>query len=220
MTKNDFAEFIAYWTATHELYNSKTSDAAIEIAFNALSKFELEDIKRALNEHANTSRFAPKPVDIVELILGDADSTALSAWAKVESALGRVGTYSSIVFDDPLIMMCIERIGGWIRLGTLSDEEKNFVKYDFIKLYKGFMGRPISYPKTLIGILYADNRGAGRLENEEFVYFGDKEKCLLIHKSGRSGDGHGLARIDAGWIDSKEASEILESKSVAKLLNK
>lgn len=184
MTKNDFEQFSELWATAAELYGKTPSDSAVMMAFAALQRFELGQVSQALSKVISTSKFLPKPADIVEIIVGDADSLALLAWDKFISALGKVGTYRSITFDDPRIMMCIDRLGGWVALGNETEDELKFKKHDFLRLYKGFMRNPANYPKYLIGISQASNAQAGVDYQEPPVLFGDQEQALLVQQHG------------------------------------
>ena len=50
--------------------------------------------------------------DILRMMQGTSLDSALSAWAKVDKAVRRVGTYETIVFDDEIIHRVIHDMSG------------------------------------------------------------------------------------------------------------
>ncbi len=129
MTQNDYFEFVEIWSQVAEVYNKQPSDGALNLIFNALQRFDLEQIKQGLTAHINDPKhgdFAPKPADIVRHIEGDGDSRALAAWSKVEQAIRTVGPYESVVFDDPRTMAAVDDMGGW--MAANSGEHQEFVQ--------------------------------------------------------------------------------------------
>jgi len=63
----------------------------------------------------------PKIADIVRMIDGSTQSAAATAWAKVMRAVGSVGQYQSLAFDDPVIHLAIDETGGWISLCRIEE---------------------------------------------------------------------------------------------------
>lgn len=189
MQKTDFPHFTAVWSATCELYGKQPSDAALGMAFRALYRYDLADVKRALDAHINDpgdGRFMPKPADLVRHIDGDPESRSLQAWSKVENTIERIGSYGTVVFDEPAIMACIEDMGGWIELCKITNDELPFKRNEFTKRYKGYLNRPPErYPSKLIGVTEASNSRTGHMDEiPEPVLIGDTRQALLVHQSG------------------------------------
>lgn len=188
MQKADFEQFTGIWLATNELYGKQPSDAAVALAFRALIRYDLPDIRRALDAHINDAgdgRFMPKPADLVKHIEGDPESRSMRAWTLVEDSIGRVGPYQSVVFDDPAIMASIEDIGGWMEICKVTDKELPFKRNEFVVRYKGYLNRPPErHPQKLVGITEANN---GRIEGApvpEPVLLGSAQKALGVYQSG------------------------------------
>ena len=212
MNANDYPEFVTLWTQVCEVYGKPPSDGALDLMFNALKRFDLEAIKQALTAHVNDTQhgdFVPKPADIVRHIEGDGDTRALSAWAKVEDAIRRVGPYESVVFDDPRTMAAIEEMGGWIKLCDVTDRDLPFKGNEFKKRYQAYISRPPErHPSKLLGMSEATNAG----EHQEFVpeprLIGNPQKCLTVMKQGAEAQ-HGINRLSdaldgvAGRLTSK-----------------
>ncbi len=188
MTQNDYFEFVEIWSQVAEVYNKQPSDGALNLIFNALQRFDLEQIKQGLTAHINDPKhgdFAPKPADIVRHIEGDGDSRALAAWSKVEQAIRTVGPYESVVFDDPRTMAAVDDMGGWIKLCEVTEKELQFKGNEFVKRFMGYLSRPPEqFPAKLLGMTEAANSG----EHQEFVQeprlIGKPKLCLQVMRKG------------------------------------
>lgn len=116
----------------------------------------------------------PTPAEIREFCLGMKDDQiqvrVLEAENKIKKALGSVGTYNSVAFDDPIIHLIIRDLGGWVKLGQMNiDDFENFLKWDFPKSYKAYASRKNSeIPTRFIGV--------GR-DEQNIVYIGNKERA-------------------------------------------
>jgi hypothetical protein len=182
MDKSDLPQFAEVWATACEVAGKPASDLAIEMAFNVLARHPFEDVRRAVMTHLETSQFVPKPADINNLIAGDPNSRKLEAWAKVESAIRRIGSYQTVVFDDPAIMVAIETMGGWIKLCEISDDELPFRRNEFTKLYS--VQPPNQWPQKLIGITEARNAGEHPDSVPEPLLIGKKETARLVYQKG------------------------------------
>lgn len=216
MIKSEYAQFAAIWTQAYEVYEKKPSDGAIDMAFAALERFDIGDIRRALTAHINDAdqgRFTPKPADVVRHIDGDPKSRSLSAWTKVIGAISGCGPWPSVAFDDPIIHVVIEDMGGWIALCEITDKDEPFKRNEFATRYAGYIGRPPeTYPAKLIGMSEAHNAG----EHAEFVkppmLIGDAQKALGVIEQGGERkqlihNAAGIAGRIAGQLTVKQGEE-------------
>ena len=187
MTRDDYTDFAEAWFQVSEVYGRTPSDGAMDLMFNALQRFSLDDIKRALTAHVNDPQhgdFPPKPADVVRHIEGDTDSRSLSAWSKVEDAIRLVGPHQSLVFDDPRLMAVVQDMGGWIELCDVDDRELPFKRNEFTKRYQGYLQRPPEhYPARLIGIAEFANHEHPEFKPEPRL-FGDHQQCLAVMERG------------------------------------
>lgn len=106
-----------------------------------MKPFDLAAVKDALNRHCvnpDNGQFMPKPADVVKLLQGSSQDGALVAWAKVDRAVRQVGTYSTVVFDDPIIHRVVQDMGGWVALGDKREKEWPFVAKEFENRYRGY----------------------------------------------------------------------------------
>lgn len=72
--------------------------------------------------------------------LENIEARALQAWATVESALRKVGTDVTVIFDDPVVPSVILWMGGWTVLCNLVSHEIPFYANQFINRYQ-YMGQ-------------------------------------------------------------------------------
>jgi hypothetical protein len=200
MNKSDSRAFTLLWTAMAEQYGKTVSDAAQAMAFASLERYSLDDIRRAISAHIAdpiNGRFIAKPADLVLHIAGDPESRSLLAWSKVEDAIGSVGPYRSVVFDEPSIMAALDDMGGWIELCNIKDDELPFKRNEFVKRYKGYVNRPaVSHPAKLVGISESHNMQHAPKFKTIPVLIGDPDRALLVHQAGSQAGPKAIALSD------------------------
>lgn len=165
MQPDDAERLFAALDAAAEVTGKDLTPEGKEMYYRALEDQLVEDVERAVYRHLrdpDAGAFMPKPGDLLRNIDGDSESAALSAWHKVTTALARVGTWESVVFDDPAIHACVEEMGGWMELGRrVTEKEEPFFRQQFVKLYRAKRHDPGRYPAKLIGGVEAQNRREG-----------------------------------------------------------
>lgn len=188
MNKEHYPEFSQVWLATASLYNAKPNDMAVAIAFRALQKYDLQDVKRAVSAHVRNpdgGQFMPKPADLFRHLEGDNHSRPLAAWTLVEQTISRFGRYETIVFDDPITMRVIHDMGGWIQLCGIDVEEMPFRREEFAKRYRGYLNTGLAgHPQKLIGVIEAQNAKDFPESVPEPMLVGDTAKALSVYQSG------------------------------------
>lgn len=188
MTPQQFEKFSAQMEAICTLHGKNATPEFVALYWQLLKGYELQDVTRAIHLHCmnpDGGQFMPKPADIVRYIDGNGSSSAGKAWAKVMTAVGRCGQYSSVVFDDAVIHAVLSDLGGWPKLCQTMADELPFVQNRFEKLYQGYRLKtelPV-YPRYLVGLSEADNRQRG-YKTEPPVPIGNTEACRLVYKGG------------------------------------
>ena len=193
MEPNDRQKFREQFTvAMSTVYGKEMSVPMLEVFWRALQSYSIHEVTGALNRHiqdTDRGQFAPKPADLIRQIEGDQDGQAMQAWSQVRNAVGRIGTYESVVFDDPIIHAVIDEMGGWIRFGMFTEEEEPFRGQEFAKRYRAHKMRCTvpQHPPVLTGRAEMDNRNIGLLEHVPApVHVGPngrrKEKLLTQRK--------------------------------------
>ena len=76
--------------------------------------------------------------------------------------------YKSVTFDDPVIMTCIDRMGGWVKVASVLTSEIGYREQEFMTLYARYSKFPVGdIPKHLPGIIEMSNRQFGADEIPE-----------------------------------------------------
>ena len=193
------------------MYGKDITPGVISIWWEAVKGYELFAVSQALSRHASnpdSGQFAPKPADVVKHLSGTNASAALIAWSKVEKAIRRVGPYSDVVFDDPIIHLVISDMGGWIQLCEASEDELPFKRNEFEKRYQGYklQGGRSEYPRMLTGLSRArsDEKFKHMLPPPKVI--GDREVALQVFQGG------GERQLQIGTMPD-EVNKVLESLS-------
>ena len=129
----------------------------------------------------------PMPAEIREYSLGLKEDEMMvrinRAKLLLNKGISKAGIYNDVVFEDPIIHLCIDSIGGWINFCKKSSKEvEDWLKWDFPKLYRSFSTRK----QTTLSLVL---EGKGDKDLKEICYIGDKEKYLkwssiyIEHKS-------------------------------------
>jgi hypothetical protein len=196
-----FNEMLA---GVHALYRRDFSESIGLVYFRALKQYDYAAVAEAFSRHTvnpDAGKFMPLPADIVRMLEGSTQDSALLAWAKVDRAIRTVGTYRSVVFDDALVHRVLADMGGWVLLGTRTEDEWPFQRNEFVNRYRGYRERSATpdYPAHLLGIAEAQNAREG-MQVEMPVLIGDAERARDVYLGGSRGnplqvtDGSALAQ--------------------------
>lgn len=142
-----------------------------------------EQFRSAVTVILKTKKFfkMPLPAELLEMVNGRPQDAAILALEKVERAIREVGSYCTVVFDDPVIHRTIESFeGGWQGICEMPLADWKFARKDFIKMYEAFSVNPgLNAPVKLIGRIEHMNGLNGRYhKSQEAKYIGDKAKAL------------------------------------------
>lgn len=166
MNQQNKREFKDLITSVLAFYRQDVSTFALGVWWAACSPFDIEQVRQALNAHAIDSergQFAPKPADIVRALQGTRTEQARLAWGKAFDAMQQVGAYQSVTFDDPVIHLVIEDLGGWQKVCRSTMDELSYLEHRFCEAYRAYAGRPLGeYPSRLLGEFECINRREGR----------------------------------------------------------
>lgn len=187
MHSRDLEKFTILIAGIGELYGKNISDHLVDIYWQVLKQYQFEDVHNAFQSHIQNpdcGQFLPKPADIVRWIEGSGETKALLAWAKVERAVIQIGSYQSVVFDDPLIHAVLENMGGWVKLCSMKNDQMPFYANEFQKRYMGYVNKsPERHPKHLSGISECENSKNG-FEVVPPILIGDSAKAKSVLESG------------------------------------
>ncbi len=165
-----------------EVYTRSLTEGQLSLYFDVLSKYQLEEVYRAIHAHVSDperGQFFPKPADLIRFIEGDPQTNALLAWTEAERAIVEVGAYDSVEFADRVTNQVIADMGGWPTFGGWSDHEWPFKRKEFCDRYRAIkqVGRvSVGY---LPGLHEATNRGVHPESVPERVLIGGDERKAL-----------------------------------------
>ena len=147
-----FALLIAGVYAYHR---QPCSDALIGMYWRGCQHWDLEQVRRAvdsLTRDPEAGKFPPKIGDITRMLEGTSTDRAALAWGKAFEAMGSVGAYTDVVFDDPAIHAVIEDLGGWPKVCRTEARELGYLQHRFCESHRAYTGRgAFPYPRRLMG---------------------------------------------------------------------
>jgi hypothetical protein len=197
MRNADRVAFKDLLTDVMAFYRQDVSPFALSVWWQACEAFELEQVAKALTGHAmdpDRGQFAPKPADVVRQLAGTATDRAMLAWGKVHDAMGRVGAYTDVVFDEPAIHAVVDDLGGWSKMCRTELSELSYLQHRFTESYRAYVGRGrFEYPRRLTGDRSPDELYAKRgLPPPKPAVIGDLVKARDVY---RLGGAHGKTSV-------------------------
>ncbi|CAK0767071.1 Bacteriophage protein [Gammaproteobacteria bacterium] len=188
MQNHDKSRFALFMTSLAEYYGKPITQASIGIYWDGLCHHDLAAIEDAITRHIrnpDNGQWMPKVSDIVRLVSGSTEESALQAWTKVDRAMSHIGPWRDVVFDDPIIHRVLFDMGGWILLGEKSAKDWPFLAREFMTRYRGYVsqGSLPDYEPVLTGMANLTNQANGnRLEQP--ALFGNAAQCLTVMAEG------------------------------------
>ena len=92
MLESDKTELLRIISDVHKFYRQDCTTFALGVWWQTMQQFDLGAVKDALGRHAmnpDTGQFLPKPADVVKMLQGSTNDSALIAWTKVSSYFQR-----------------------------------------------------------------------------------------------------------------------------------
>lgn len=190
MLQRDFRRFAMALTACAELYGKPVSEGAMSLWWQALERFDIEQIEAAFRrviEDPEGGQFMPKPADLIKRLEGTATERSLIAWGKVLEAARVVGAYRSVVFDDGAIHAAISDLGGWPSVCRSDADELPFLQRRFCDAHRAYSTRHgLSFPSRLLGEHESANRHSGQPVAPP-ILVGDAQRAQAVALAGTSG---------------------------------
>ncbi len=196
MGNHELIKFTQMLIEIGALYDKSISAMLSELYWKTLKCYELFKLKKAFEAHIrnpDSGQYFPKPADLVRLIEGTNENKALEAWIKLEKSIMQVGAYQSVVFDDPLIHLVLEDLGGWIKICSTLIKDLPYRAHEFQKRYMLFLDKPpLRSAKYSCGILEALNAEngdpiprpsiVGDHANAQKILFGNDNDATLVRR--------------------------------------
>ena len=190
MFPSEYPKFIEALAGVHDFYGKELSDFATRVWVEAVKGFDLQQVTKALSAHLmdpEKGQFMPKPADLVKQLQGTQTDRALVAWGKVAGAMSSVGAYTDVVFDDPIIHLCVTDAGGWPKFCRTPYEEQSYLQHRFCEAYRAYANRgtPTEYPGRLTGAGSGPDDYAKRgLQPPKPALVGNRERALEVLTGG------------------------------------
>jgi hypothetical protein len=213
---SDKPKFFSLMADVLAFYGKDFSEFAGRVWWEAMRPYDLRAVTDALNRHCvnpDSGQFAPKPADVVKMLGGSTQDSALVAWSKVDRGVREVGTGRSVVFDDPVIHRVVTDMGGWAAFGTKTEDEWPFLRNEFVNRYRGYRMRSETpeYLPVLIGTYQAQNQRLG-FESAPPTLIGNPDAAKAVMLSGSDRPLLQLSRPDAEGV---AAAALIEQRGAA-----
>jgi hypothetical protein len=189
MKQAEFDDFCEQLDLVAEQYGKTLSEGLKMLYWQGLESYDFDAVTEAMVRHLrnpDNGMFMPKIADFVKMMQGNTQDSALIAWSKVDKAVRTIGTWQSVVFDDPLIHVVLQDMGGWLSVGMKKNDEWAFVAKEFENRYRGYKQRNenIDYLPVMIGRAEKENYVNGYHKSDNPILIGNKEQAIAVLKNG------------------------------------
>lgn len=167
MHQSEKPKFVGMLSDVMAYYGKDASPFLIGVWWDACSGVSFEQVAKAMNAHVKDAErgvFPPKVADIVRALQGTSTDRAALAWGKVLGAMGSVGAYQDVVFDEAAIHAAIVDCGGWQKVCRGDLSELSYLQHRFCQSHKAYTERgAFDYPRML---------GGDRSPDSEYLKYG------------------------------------------------
>jgi hypothetical protein len=139
----DKRKFTQTMVAMGELHDKELSPVLVNMYWTALKEFADDDVSKAFDVAMMNLKWFPKPSELREIITGNSSEQAHSAWSGVIKAI-ECGAGHRLIESAklaPEIEALVIEMGGWRRLAGMSYRDLDFLKKDFVELYRAKSSR-------------------------------------------------------------------------------
>lgn len=123
MEHAEYDRFASMIMAVGQNYGREYTPAFIKMTWVSFRGYPFEQVARAYQTHIASERFAPTIADITQILTGGSEVRSIEAWGKLQDAIGTVGSYQGVVFDDPAIHGAVRALGGWVSVCEAKADE-------------------------------------------------------------------------------------------------
>jgi hypothetical protein len=97
-------------------------------------------------------------------------------------------------------------MGGWVQLGSKTDDDWPFVAKEFETRYRGYRMRDDKpdYPRKMVGLATSQNGAMGMQYNAGTVLIGDEQKAIEVIKGGSTNTALSFTRAELPKLENKE----------------
>ena len=200
MRQSDRDRLLEVLAGVYAFYGKDLSQFSCDVWVQACESYEVEQVTKALSAHLmdpERGQWLPKPADLVRQLVGTQTDRALVAWGKTLDAMRRVGAYSDVVFDDPIIHAVIVDLGGWVTMCRSEVDELPHTQRRFCDSYRAYARRgDVSYQPRLTGEHSAHNALRGFAQGVPTLV-GDVAKAQAVMSDGSASPTARVAMLRA-----------------------
>lgn len=215
MIQSEKQKFGQLMTDVMAYYGKDASRFMLSLWWDACQNMDFEQVAKALNQHAKDperGQFAPKVADIVAILEGTTTERAAIAWGKTFEAMQRVGAYTDVVFDDPVIHCVIEDLGGWVKVCRSDSSELSYFQHRFTESYRAYASRlkhgTIEYPRALLGDRSPDEMYERRgLPAPKPAIIGDVVQARIVWRNGCKSSKTAINLVDMALLQIQENAD-------------
>lgn len=189
--KKDFYTLVA---GALGYYGKESSKFTLQVWWEGCKQFDYEQVSKALSAHIQNpdkGEYAPKVADVVRLLQGTKTDKSVVAWGKVHEAMGSVGAYTDVIFDDPVIHAVVDDLGGWPKICREPIADIGYLMHRFCESYKSYAARleGFTYPRRLQGDRDPDSHYEKfGLKPPKPTLIGDYETAKAVYRKGSIGN--------------------------------
>lgn len=188
--KRRFAEAMALLA---ENFGGELSKPGLQSRFTLLRAYPIEAVEKMAMRLMAERKYTRMPT-VAEMLEymgeGSVEDRAEIEAAKVLKAIGDVGGYQSVVFDDPVTMAVIHgSYGGWRSLcAETTEADARWFRQQFGKTYAAYARRDVKVFGHLPGQLEIDAAAGESLHTPRPVLVGDQSRAKAVLEAGENRD--------------------------------
>lgn len=182
----------------YSFYRADLSEFQVRAWLRVLDGKRLEQISDAFDSHLtnpDSGQFLPKPADIVRALDGTRADRSSLAWAKVLTAIQRVGAYATVAFDEPAIHNALQDLGGWPTVCRTTLDDLPHLERRFHASYRAHRAAGSAHPGRLIGLIDATN--GAKFGFDRPVLIGDATEAARVAETGTESGGNVPVKLAA-----------------------
>lgn len=141
MNKNtDLERFAVAMGTLGSIFGRDTSPEVVDAYWHTLDDLPIDSVEQACRDLAKGAVHFPRPVEIRNFCVRDAQAAAGDAWTEV---LRLAKNCREAKHPDPIAERCVRELGGWEHIGTMDIEQFNtWTRKEFLDLYQGKASNP------------------------------------------------------------------------------
>jgi len=189
--KTKLQRFSTVMIGLAENFNATVSEIGVQMRYEALKDFDIEDIEAAAQSLLLTRKYTNMPTvaELKEHIQGGSiEDKAQVESSKVLTAISERGRYASVVFDDPITQAVIQQhYMGWPAICNQEIKDRRFFLQEFQRAYASFARQDIKQYGLLPGQTHIQNQSIDDPKGKFLPkpeYIGDKKAAEQVHLGG------------------------------------